>query len=449
MQSSWIYDIADLFLLTETSAALLTWDGEILQAKSRLGFETVGFRTIAENSLKYIKAKPGDVVLNNDPYTGGSFLYRYNFLMPLTMPNASSPGLVLCIRREFSASLSFCDKLDEEGLRIPPTPVFQNNQLVTPIIEAMSLHPLCPQGFSAWLEETIEELKVYFQKWQRLEKNLKVQFTSTQIKNFLTFSHRFASEKVSEKAQGESRSEVRLDSGELLKLHLEIHNGMVKADFGGSSAGFKIHLPDSAAFGACYDALAEFYGLNDFKNSGTFSVLQLTKPTGCFLSSRYPASTQRGLSSGVAAVKLAMSMALHQIVKTKQALNTESELHLEMAFKEGQRWLSHWSPKPGCETLSLEQIETLYPVSFIKIEKDPEHSQLQVEFRILAPCQLRWHSDFTLHALRLPKPWQKNPMCRLETFGENEEWLVLPSQGSTDLPPQTLLRLSLWGTFDS
>lgn len=447
MLSNWIYEVADLFLSAEKSAALLTHDGDLLHTKSDLPFEITGFKHLAENSLKYIPLKAGDVMITNDSYSGGSFLHRYSFLMPLRPADGAHPGLLLCVRREFSPGLNICRVLDEEGLRIPPTPILQNGQLMTPIIEAMSLHPCCPKDFKTWLQATVSELGELRRKWLSAEKSCRLQFSSAEIKRYLQFSQKHVTEKILEKAPGDARAEVRLDSGEVLKLHLEIHDGLIKADFSGSSPGFKTHVPDVATFGACYEALSNFYDLKMFSNSGGFSCLQVTKPLGCFLNAKYPSSTHQGLRTGVAAVQLAMNMALHQIVKSPQPLRSESDLKIEMAFADGPRWLSKWSLKSSCEALSVEKIESQYPLRFLKLEKDPEKFQLNLEFKTLAPCQIRWLTDFTLNPPRAPRGF-KAPLPNLfERLNDQGEWIALPSQGSTDLPPGSCLRATLHGAF--
>lgn len=447
MLSSWIYEVADLYLKNEKSAALMTREGDILHAKSDLAFEITGFKYLAENSLKYISLKPGEILITNDSYSGGSFLHRYSFLMPLTIAEGTHPGLLLCVRREFAPGLNISAKLDDEGLRIPPTPVFQGGQLVTPIIEAMSMHPLCPQGFKAWLQNTVAELSDLHKKWISFDKNCKLPFTAAEIKKFISFSQKFSTEKIFEKAQGESRAEVRLDSGEVLKLYLEIHNGLVKADFSGTSPGFKTHLPDLATFGACYDALMQFYGLTCFKSSGSFSVLQVTKPLGCFLNAKYPSSTHQGFHVGVAAVQMAMNMALHQIVKNSQPLLAENDIKIDMAFGEGPHWLSHWSAKACCESISLEKIEGKYPVQFLRMEKNQEKTHFSLEFKTLAACQIRWLTDFTVNTLRAPRGLKAPAPTKIESLNDKGEWVALPSQGSTDLAPGTHLRVDIWGSF--
>lgn len=447
MLSSWFFEFADLYLKNERSAALLSQDGEILHSKSDLGFEVTGLRNIAESSLKYIALKPGEILITNDSYSGGSFLHRYTFLMPLTRTEGTQPGVLLCVRREFAAGLNVADKLDNEGLRIPPTPIFQNGQLITPIIEAMSMHPLCPVGFKEWIQQSVVEMGDMFKKWNQADKNCKFPFTANEFKKFLTFSKNYATEKIQEKAQGEARSEIRLDSGEVLKLHLEINNGLIKADFSGTTPGIKTHIPDLATFGACYEAIAQYYGLHCMRNSGTFSVLQVTKPLGCFLNAKYPASTHQGMQTGVAAVRMAMTLALHQIVKTTDPLLSENSMTMEASFQDGQRWLSRWSSKSCCESVSLEKIEAQHPVQFVRVEKNPETMHMALEFKTLAACQIRWLSEFTQHALRAPKGLQAPEATQIEILSDKGEWTRLASQGTTDLAPGTSLRVNLWGLF--
>ncbi len=447
MLSSWIHEFAELFLRTEKCAALVSSDGDIIHAKSDLAFEVTGFKNIVDTSLKYIALLPGEILITNDPYGGGSFLHRYAFLVPLTQAEGSQPGLLLCVRREFTPGLNISDKLDYEGLRIPPTPIFQNGQLITPIVEAMSMHPLCPQGFNLWLQKIVSDLNRLYAKWNQTEKNCKPQISAMELKKFLAFSRRFTTERILEKAQGEARHEVRLDSHEVLKLHLEINNGLIRADFSGTSAGIKNHLPDLATFGACYEALASFYNLNCLKNSGSFSVLQVTKPLSCFLNAKYPAPTYQGFQIGVAAVRMAMTLALHQIVKSTQAILTETDLKMEMSFPGGARWFSSWSAQSFNEDLSLERIESQYPIQFIRLEKNIDKAHLELEFKTLAACQIRWLSDFTKYPLKAPRGSKAPEPTLIETMSDKGEWTSLLSQGNTDLAPGTSLRINLWGLF--
>lgn len=449
MMSSWIYEFVDLFLQNEASAALLTTEGDVLHAKSDRGFEVTGFKNIADSALKYIALKPGEILVTNDPYSGGSFLHCYSFLMPLTANDGAQPGLILCVRRQFAAGLNVTDKIDNEGLRIPPTPIFQNAQLIEPIIQAMSMHPLCPRGFSAWLQQTSADLSALGAKWNSVQKSGKLAITATDVKKFLNFSKDYVTEKIFEKAQGEARTEIRLDSGELLKLHLEIANGVIKADFSGTSTGIKNHLPDLATFGACYDSIARFYGLRCFTNSGSFALLQVTKPLGCFLNAKYPASTHQGLQTGIAAVQTAMNLALHQIVKSADPLISEVFVKIEMAFGDDRRWLSTWSAKACCESLSIEKIETQFPVQFVKLEKNHEKMHLEVEIKTLAACQMRWLSDFTKHSLKAPKGLSAPEPAKIEILTTEGTWNPLASQGAGDVAPGSHLRISLSSLFSN
>ncbi|MGZ3797834.1 MAG: hydantoinase B/oxoprolinase family protein [Pseudobdellovibrionaceae bacterium] len=449
MFSNWIPELADLFLKSENSAALLSSEGDLIQAKSDLAFEITGFKNIVDTAMKYIPLKPGEILITNDSYCGGSFLHRYTFLLSLSRMTANQPGLFICVRRDFAPGLNISEKLDNEGLRIPPTPIFQNGQMITPIVDAMAMHPLCPPVFNLWLQKTVQELNRFYSHWSQIEKNCKLQISSMELKKFLSFSKKFATEKILEKAQGEARAEVRLDSGEVLKLHLEINNGLVKADFSGTTIGIKNHLPDLATFGACYQALAQFYNFNDFNNSGSFTVLQVITPSGCFLNAKYPASTHQAFHSSVAAVQMAMTSALHQIVKNPQVILAETDLKMEISFPEGLRWLSDWSAKCCGESVSLEKIESQYPIQFLKLEREHEKMHLLVEFKILKACQMRWLSDFTKFPLKSPRHGLKAPEpTSIEIMNtEKGSWVPLASQGSMDLLPETHLRMNIWSLF--
>ena len=142
-----------------------------------------------------------------------------------------------------------------------------------------------------------------------------------------------------------------------------------------------------------------------------------------------------------------MTLALHQIVKSTQPIWSESGLRIEMAFGEGARWLSDWSAKGCCESISLEKIESLYPVQFVRLEKQPETMNFSLEFKALAACQVRWITDMTLSPPRAPKGFKAAMPTKIESLNTQGEWVAMPSQGSTDLTPGTHERVNLWGLF--
>ena len=135
------------FVKSFDSAAILDREGNIfaLHYETLADLGTLG--TAASTVLKYFPMSKKDVVIVNDPYSGGTVLST------LSLVTALNENLFLIARKGFRPRLILAQKLDEEGLRIPPTPLVQNGQINVPILEAMSEHPQAPEFFKERTEE--------------------------------------------------------------------------------------------------------------------------------------------------------------------------------------------------------------------------------------------------------------------------------------------------------
>lgn len=403
------------FLQGESS--LMTLEGDVLAV---CGTQPVSYGTLttaATTASKYLKLQEGDIALLNDPYSGGSLLSDMTFVM------AVSEDLLWVTRRPLEKSVKMAKSIEEEGLRIPPTPLRQKNQLNEMILTAMQAHPACPANFVDWLKAQCEDLTVQAKKLFDVLEQTGFTITSDLIEEYLDLSKQSATQKISEKASGEARVDIVLDSGELLRVNLEIHDGKIALDFSGTSGAKTVSLTESATYGACFYTLSRYYGFESLANSGSFSVLQITKPTGCWLIGKYPAPTYKGMTAGVAALQTALEMALSHIHnKQEKALSSycslqvdlrSSSKHVHLTVPGGQ---GAQTDKEGMSAhmpcFSIEQLERDLPVQVQRV--DHRHSTggkgkfnggrgLVMKLEIRGDVQATWLTDLTLHRPRISK----------------------------------------------
>ena len=237
----------------EGESALITLEGDVLALR---GVKPVTYGTLSAAASvvgKYLKLQEGDIALLNDPYSGGSTLDEMTFVM------AVSEDLLWVQRRPLVKSLKVGKTIEEEGLRIPPTPIRQNGRMNDVILTAMQAHPACPPQFVEWIKAQCDVLIEQAHKLHQTIEATGFDITGELIEEYLDLSKSLASQKISEKASGETRVDIVLDSGELLRLKLEIHDGRIAMDFGGTTPSKTLHLTESAAFGTCFHTIANFY----------------------------------------------------------------------------------------------------------------------------------------------------------------------------------------------
>ena len=423
-------------------AGLLTTDGDVLAVRGSNPVSYGNLVTAANTVSKYLKLQEGDIALLNDPYSGGSTLDEITFVMAL------SEDLVWVLRRPMAKSLKNVKNVEEEGLRIPPTPLRQKGQLNEMILGAMAAHPACPQNFVEWLKVQSQDLIAKAQNLIETIESIGFNITGELIEEYLDLSKHMAQQKISERASGETRVDIVMDSGELLRLKLEIHEGRIAMDFGGTSAAKTLNLTESAAYGTCFHSISRFYGFDGYANSGSFSVLQVTKPAGCWLMAKYPASTYKGMTCGVAALQTAIELALLNIHgKTEKALTSYGALSAQINYEGRQLFFNLLGGKGATseangdyahiEHVSVEKLEREFPVRIHRVDhrtssggqgKFAGGKGMVIKIEALADIEAHWLTDLTLHRPRIPKNCSYGDPCEV-SLDQGEASKTLPVLG--------------------
>lgn len=419
--------------------ALLTIEGDVLAVRGKQP-ATYGTLSAAANIVgKYLKLQEGDIAVLNDPYSGGTTLDEMTFIM------AVSEDLLWVSRRPMMKSIKTGKSVEEEGLRIPPTPLRQSGKVNDVILSAMQAHPACPPNFSEWIKEQFAQMIEHASRLIHTVEATGFEITGELIEEYLDLSKNLATQRISENASGDARVDIVLDSGELLRLSLEIHEGRIKMDFGGTSAAKTIQLTESAAYGTCFHTISKYYGFTDYANSGTFSSLTVTKPSGCWLMAKYPASIVKGMNSGIAALQAAIELALTHIhSKKEKALSCYSPLTVQFNANSSQTVLrlqggeGAWANRDGIsahlENVSIERIERDLPVKVVRADRRQSLGGkgkfsggrgLIFKVEALAELETTWLSDLTLHRPRIPKNCSHGDPCEV----------ILDSNGSTKVLP--------------
>ncbi|XGC81702.1 hydantoinase B/oxoprolinase family protein [Bdellovibrio bacteriovorus] len=428
-------------------SALVTLEGEVLAVRGEKPVTFGTLTTAAATASKYLKLLEGDIVLLNDPYSGGSLLSEMTFVV------AVSEDLLWVTRRSIESSLKLAKSIEEEGLRIPPTPILQKNQINEMILQAMASHPACPARFVEWLKEQISDLTSQTKKLHEALELTGFTVTSELIEEYIELSKQTAVQKISELSSGEARIDVVLDSGELLRVNMDIHDGRIALDFGGTSGAKTVSLTESATYGVCFYVISSFYGFNNISNSGSFSILQITKPAGCWLVGKYPAPTHKGMTCGVAALQTALELALAQIHQKKEkSVTSHCPIYFDLHHNDNHALFTLTGGQGAdgnCDgisayanSFSIEKLETQFPVKVQRIDqrnsvggkgKFSGGRGVIMKLEVTEDVQGTWLTDLTLHRPRLPKNCSHGDpsVISLEQQGQQKTLPVLGQQRFT------------------
>lgn len=374
------------FLIQETlagfeSAALLNSESQLLGMKYETLSDIGTFGPVVQTVRKYFKLEEGDVVLTNDPYSGGTLLSVMTLVTPV---QAGDQTFYLAVRTRFKPHLAYAKKLDEEGLRVPPTPIVAKRKLNNAILSAISAHPQAPLEFVPRLETnltTIWQNIDLFKSW--VQKNPTILNKNLQ-KSLLQETKNRIQKKIADLPHGDHRVDLSFETGETIRLHTELKADEIHFDFAGTSGSKRLFLTDMATYGTCLGAVLSFLREDFLLNESLFSLVTVTTPEGCFLNAKYPSPVFEGAAEASPLLACAVVQCLSTITRSKSmGMNGAIPTIVSFEFQSGKIYFdglpggggasneangldAHFPWSLSKPQTSIEQIERLYPLCILQ-----------------------------------------------------------------------------------
>lgn len=286
------------------AAALISNDNQSVYIKYQNLPDIGTLPGVAETVGRYLQVGEGDVVLTNDPYSGGSTLTAMTLMMGINLDNSKhgKPGsaaeFLLCVRVNLKPHLQMTDTIEDEGVRIPPTPIRQGGQTNKELLKVISEHPQCPSNFLSAIENVMAAMDRTAQQMKLDSKSANLDWSKACLRQLFKGSARQFSKELEHLATGSVEREMTLESGEKLKLGLSLEEGKVKFDFSGSGPSAHLHLTYGATLGACVGAIISVLNTDLPLNAGIFEGFEVRAPEGSLVNAKYPAPVYQGMTDG-------------------------------------------------------------------------------------------------------------------------------------------------------
>jgi N-methylhydantoinase B len=367
---------------SSVSACVITPDGSPLHLQY-IHLADIGTLPLAARTAQqYLQLKPGQIAIMNDPYSGGTLLSTITLITGVSLTNKTpdKSDLLLAYRFPLRPHLKFAATVDEEGLRVPPTPICENNEINKPLLKTMADHPQAPAQLFDKTIEAISSLQTLAKNFITSFEIYELGFSKVLVQNYLAESHKIMKTVVGEFPLGDAFSLLTLKDETRMKVHVETTGDKILMDFTGTSSNKKMNLTDSATFGACFGALVSLFDQPLPINAGSFQILEVRTPSGTLLNAKYPAPTFLGMTDGVALTANLVLRALGEIIPKKQVAATyPGQCALDLEFEGGLHFFDTVAPGTGASVdgkgedgihfwarsplqASIEDIEKRFPV---------------------------------------------------------------------------------------
>lgn len=246
--------------------------------------------------------RPGDVVVLNDPYEGGTHINDVTLTMPVFHDDfligfAVSRGHWMDLGGGGPGGQGFGTHVAGEGLRLPPLKLYENYEVNQDLLEILLRNTRTPhyikgdlQAHMGCLRSAETELKAAARKYGRDTLLLG-------MNEMIAYTNRIVRARISEFPDGTYLGEDYSDSDGIsddkvwVRLKLIVQGDRIHVDFDGSDpqcAG-AINSPYANTTAAVYTALQFFLAPDAPPNAGMFEAITLALPDDCWLNAKWPA----------------------------------------------------------------------------------------------------------------------------------------------------------------
>jgi N-methylhydantoinase B len=250
---------------------------------------------------------PGDMLIVNDPYLGGTHLPDVTLIAPVYL-HGTCIGYVANrahhadIGADTPGSMPVSRHLDEEGLLIPPTHLLRGGETVPELMERILRATANPMQMQGDLAAQISANHAGIQRLLELSGARGAAGYTQGLKAINDYAARLAREALQSIPNGSYRYCDYMDDDGMgqqdvpLQVEVRVANGNIEVDFNGTApqvAG-NINCPLSVAAAGVLYVFRCLMPAHTPACEGSFRHIHVSAPSGCLLNARRPAAVAAG-----------------------------------------------------------------------------------------------------------------------------------------------------------
>ncbi len=260
-----------------------------------------------EAAVAAVQFAPGDIVVLNDPYAGGTHLPDITMVLPVFLPDANRPAFYVSSRAHhadvggaFPGSMGPAREIYQEGVRIPPVRIVRGGVVDREMLDLILLNVRTPHEREGDLAAQIGACRV----GERRMLELVEKYGETRLRvltdELLHYSERLVRAELRRMPAGEFTAEDWLDDDGVddrpiriaAKLRIDPEAATIHVDFSGSSAQVtgSVNAVRAITLSACFYVLRCLLGSDAPATAGILRPLTLAAPEGSVVDARPPAA---------------------------------------------------------------------------------------------------------------------------------------------------------------
>jgi len=246
--------------------------------------------------------KPGDVIALNDRYQGGTHINDITFTMPIFLDGellgfAVSRGHWMDLGGGAAGGQAFGTHVAGEGLRLPPTKLYENYEIRGEILDIIVSNTRTPHFIRGDLQGHLGALKAAEAELQRLAVRYGIDTVRAGMSQLIDYTETIVRKSIEAIPDGVYVGEDYADTDGFstepikIKVTLTVAGSDITIDFTGSDPVTKgaINSPMANTASAAFYSLQFFLAPHAPSNYGMLVPLKLVLPDNCWLNAKWPA----------------------------------------------------------------------------------------------------------------------------------------------------------------
>lgn len=291
------------------SCAVFDGDGHMVAQGEHMPVHLGSMPLSVEAAIAHVRMEPGDVVIVNDPFCGGTHLPDITLVQPVYIEGDDAPTFYVANRAHHSdvggitpGSMPLSNSIYQEGIRIPPLRLVRNGEVVKDILDLILANVRTPVEREGDLTAQIASNRTGERRLVAIAGKYGIDAVKSYMSHLQDYAERMIREAIKQIPDGAYKFEDCMDddgqgNGPLpIVVTITIDGDNARIDFSGTCEQVPgsvnaIYAITLSAVMYCFRVIVPF---SIPSNYGTLRPLDVVAPEGSLVNARIPAAVAGG-----------------------------------------------------------------------------------------------------------------------------------------------------------
>lgn len=291
------------------SCAVFDAQGDMVAQAAHIPVHLGSMPISVKKVIERFMFEPGDAVLLNDPYWGGTHLPDVTLVSPVFVKGSAKPSYFVANRAHHAdiggiapGSMTLATEIFQEGLRIPPVKLFERGRMNQGVFDLILANVRTPREREGDLDAQVAANEIGIRRLLEITERYGPEETTRYMKELQLYAERMTREAIRRIPDGRYAFEDSLDDDgveeEPVKIcvTITIHGDEAIIDFTGSSPQVKggVNAISAVTLSAVFYVFRCLVEFDIPSNAGCFAPLTVIAPEGTVVNARFPAAVAGG-----------------------------------------------------------------------------------------------------------------------------------------------------------